>query len=85
MGAPEDGGRVMGAPEDGGRTLGDVHGERASGDLLPGEGDVDGVRSLQLRDVAAAQDTVPFVLQHNLHGVPPATRVHDDDAHVSGP
>ena len=65
-------------------TLRDVDGERTSGNLLPGEGHVDGVGPLQDGHVRAPEDTVPSVLQDNLHCVPAAVGVHDDDAHVSG-
>lgn len=66
------------------QTFRDADSERASGNLLPSEGHTDGVRALQDGDIGAAENTVTSVLQHNLHCVPPAVGVHDDDAYVPG-
>ena len=63
-------------------TLRNVDGERAPGNLLACERDVDGVRPLQNGAVGATEDAVPLVLQHDLHRVPPAVRVHDDHTHI---
>ena len=61
-----------------------MHGEGAPGDLLAGEGDVDHMGPLQHGPVGAAEHAVPFVLQNDLHRVPPAVGVHDDHTHVPG-
>lgn len=68
-----------------GFTFGDVDGEGALGDLLPGEGDVDGVGSLHHGSVGAAESAVALVFQNNLHRVPLTLRVYDDNAHVPCP
>lgn len=66
------------------QTFRDADSERTSGNLLPSKGHTDGVRALQDGDIGAAEYTVTSVLQHNLHCVPPAVGVHDDDAYVPG-
>lgn len=64
-------------------TLWDVDSEGASGNLLPSKGHVDGVRSLQDGNIGAPENTVAFVLQDNLHCIPPTVRIHNDDAYIS--
>lgn len=66
-------------------TLWDVDSERASGNLLPRKGHVDGVRPLQHRDVGTPKNAIALILQDNLHCVPPPVGVHDHDANISGP
>lgn len=64
-------------------TLWDVDSEGASGNLLPCKGHVDGVRSLQDGNIGAPENTVAFVLQDNLHCIPPTVWIHNDDAYIS--
>lgn len=65
-------------------TLRDVDSERASGNLLSSKCHIDGVGALQDGNIGAAENTVTFVLQHNLHCIPATVCIHNDDAHVSG-
>lgn len=64
-------------------TLWHVDSEGASGNLLPSKGHVDGVRSLQNGNIGAPENTVAFVLQDNLHCIPPTVWIHNDDAYIS--
>lgn len=64
-------------------TLWDVDSERASRNLLPGKRHIDGVRPLQDGNIGAAENTVPFVLQDNLHRIPPTIWINNDDAYIS--
>lgn len=64
-------------------TLWDVDSERASGNLLPSKGHIDGVRSLQDRNICAPENTVTFVLQDDLHRIPATVWINNDHADIS--